>query len=45
MTENLEVMVNDPNREETCRLYPWDFLVQDNSGTGGFVAFVPEAVR
>ena len=45
MTENLEVMINDPNREETCRLYSWNFLVQDNSGTGGFVAFVPEGVR
>lgn len=37
-----QVMVNDPNREETCKLYPWDFLVRDNIGTSIYVAFVPE---
>lgn len=37
-----QVMVNDPNSEETCKLYPWDFLVQDNTGTSSYVAFVPE---
>lgn len=37
-TDN-EVMVNDPNRDDTCRLYPWDFLVQDNANSG-YVAFI-----
>lgn len=41
ITENNEVMVNDPNKEETCKLYSWDFLVQDNANTG-YVAFVSE---
>jgi len=40
MTENNEVMINDPNRDDTCKLYPWDFLVQDNANTG-YVAFIP----
>lgn len=35
-----EVMVNDPNRDDTCKLYSWDFLVQDNANTG-YVAFIP----
>lgn len=42
MTDGEQVMVHDPNREETCRLYAWDFLVQDNAGTGGYVAFIPQ---
>lgn len=25
-----------------CRLYPWEFLAQDNAGTGGYVAFIPQ---
>jgi len=41
-TEDDYVMVNDPNREETCKLYPWDFLVLDNTGNESYVAFVPE---
>lgn len=40
LTGNHEVMVNDPKRDDTCKLYPWDFLVQDNSNTG-YVAFIP----
>lgn len=41
ITNTDEVMVNDPNREDTCKLYPWEYLVQDNANTG-YVAFVPE---
>lgn len=40
ITANNEVMVNDPNRDETCKLYQWDFLVHDNAATG-YVAFIP----
>jgi hypothetical protein len=40
INEGNEVMVNDPNRDDTCKLYPWDFLVQDNANTG-YVAFIP----
>ncbi|MBP2628156.1 MAG: hypothetical protein H6Q68_2867 [Firmicutes bacterium] len=35
-----EVMINDPNRDDTCKLYQWDFVVQDNANTG-YVAFIP----
>lgn len=35
-----EVMVNDPNRDDTCKLYPWNVLVQDNASTG-YLAFIP----
>lgn len=42
ITAENEVMVNDPNRTDTCKLYPWDFLVQDNANTG-YVAFIPSA--
>lgn len=35
-----EVMINDPNRNDTCKLYQWDFLVQDNANTG-YLAFIP----
>lgn len=41
ITENDDVMVNDPNREETCKLYSWDFLVRDNANTG-YVAFISD---
>lgn len=34
------VMVNDPKRKDTCKLYQWDFLVEDNRNNG-YVAFVP----
>ena len=40
LTTDNEVMVNDPNRDDTCKLYSWDFLVQDNAGTG-YMAFIP----
>jgi len=40
ITEDNEVMVNDPNRDDTCKLYQWDFLVQDNGSTG-YLAFIP----
>jgi len=40
VNENHEVMVYDPNREDTCKLYPWNFLVQDNAASG-YVAFIP----
>lgn len=42
ITENDAVMVNDPNREDTCKLYPWNFLVQDNIGVSSYVSFVPK---
>jgi hypothetical protein len=38
-----EVMVNDPNREDTCKFYAWEFLVEDNANSG-YVAFVSEKV-
>lgn len=38
-TDN-DVMVNDPNRDDTCKLYQWNFLVQDNASSG-YVAFIP----
>ena len=44
ITEDQQVMINDPNREETCKLYDWNFIVQDNANFGGFVAFVPEKI-
>ena len=40
ITADGEVMVNDPNRDDTCKLYQWDFLVEDNGNTG-YVAFIP----
>lgn len=40
LTETQEVMVHDPNRDDTCKLYPWDFLVHDNETTG-YLAFIP----
>ena len=40
INENNEVFVNDPKGNDTCKLYPWDFLVQDNKNTG-YVAFIP----
>jgi len=40
LNQNHEVMVKDPQRDDTCKLYHWDFLVQDNSNTG-YVAFIP----
>ena len=43
ITEGNEVMVNDPNRNDTCKLYPWDFLVQDNANKG-YVAFIPASI-
>lgn len=42
ITTDDQVMINDPNRDETCKLYDWDFIVQDNANSGGFVAFVSE---
>jgi ABC-type bacteriocin/lantibiotic exporter with double-glycine peptidase domain len=45
ITQDDQVMIHDPNREETCKLYPWDFLVQDNTGNTEYVAFVPGASR
>lgn len=40
INDKLEVMVHDPKREDTCKLYSWEFLVQDNNKTG-YGAFVP----
>jgi hypothetical protein len=40
LTPTHEVMVSDPKRDDTCKLYPWHFLVQDNANSG-YVAFVP----
>jgi len=40
ITGNHQVMVYDPKRTDTCKLYPWDFLVGDNSNNG-YVAFIP----
>lgn len=40
ITNDNEVMINDPKRDDTCKLYQWDFLVQDNENTG-YVAFIP----
>lgn len=37
---NNEAMVNDPKRDDTCKLYQWDSLVQDNQNNG-YVAFIP----
>jgi len=42
LTIDHQVMVNDPKRNDTCKLYPWSFLVQDNA-TDGYIAFVPSA--
>jgi len=40
LNQNHEVLVNDPKRADTCKLYPWDFLVQDNANSG-YAAFIP----
>jgi ABC-type bacteriocin/lantibiotic exporter with double-glycine peptidase domain len=40
ITADHAVMVNDPKRDDTCKLYPWDFLVEDNA-RNGYVAFIP----
>ena len=40
INEKNEVMVNDPKRNDTCKRYSWDFLVQDNQNTG-YMAFIP----
>lgn len=42
ITSDNQVMVHDPNRNDTCKPYQWDFLVQDNANTG-YVAFIPSA--
>lgn len=42
ITADNEVMVHDPNRDDTCKLYPWDLLVQDNANTG-YMAFIPSS--
>lgn len=42
ITANNEVMVHDPSHNDTCKLYPWDFLVQDNGNTG-YMAFIPSS--
>ena len=40
ITVENQIMINDPNRDDTCKLYPWDFVVQDNANSG-YIAFVP----
>lgn len=42
VTKEELVMVNDPNRDDTCKLYDWGFLVQDNIGNEFYVAFIPQ---